>query len=90
MKLNKCMKFLDWSFYFILCAVAIFFIVESNVIQNFLEEISDTYETEIETEEFSMPDFTICDWSFEILDLKNLFVVKYVSCMRSVGYSKQS
>ena len=78
MSLNKCMNILDWSFYFILWAVAVFFIAESDVIQNFLEEISDTYETEIESKEFSLPDFIICDWSFEILELKNLFVVKYV------------
>ena len=59
MKLKELIIFFDWVLYILLCIVAICFIIEQDVIKKFIEKNTDTYETEIEEEEFFVP--RVCD-----------------------------
>ena len=70
MNLIETAAVIDWVFYIILCTLACYFIVESDVIQKYLNKNTDTYETEIDLKEFTSPEFTFCDWSRKILDLE--------------------
>ena len=70
MNLNEKAAIIDWVSYIILCILACYFIVESDVIQKHLNKNTDTYETEIQSKEFTSPEFTFCDWSRKILGLE--------------------
>ena len=74
---NKAVEFVDWFLYIILWMISIYFIVESDVIPKYLNKSTDTYETEIEAKEISIPDFTFCDWSERILGLSNEYDIIY-------------
>ena len=75
--INKAVEFVDWFLYIILWMISIYFIVESDVIPKYLNKSTDTYETEIEAKEISIPDFTFCDWSERILGLSNQYDIIY-------------
>lgn len=77
MKLRDKIYIVNWILYAILIVVAVFVIIESGVIQKFLKKNTDTYETEIETNVFLPPEFTICDWSYRILGLNNQYYIDY-------------
>ena len=70
MNLKEKVTIIDWVLYIILCIVACCFIVVSDVIQKYLNENTDTYETEIQLKEFTPPAFMFCDYSGEILGLE--------------------
>ena len=78
MKLAEVVKFIDWLIYFFLFSIAIYSIIESNVIQDYFNKNSDTYQTEIQAQDVIIPDFTFCDWTYQILDLINQFEVDYI------------
>ena len=70
MNLKEIITIIDWILYIILCILACYFIVQSDVVQKYLNKNTDTYETEIKSKEFTLPDFTFCDYSRRILDLE--------------------
>ena len=78
MKLAKIVKFIDLLIYFFLFVIAIYTIIESDVIKDYFNKNSDTYQTEIQAKEVITPDFTFCDWAYQILDLKDQFEVDYI------------
>ena len=69
MTLKEITAIIDWVSYIILCILACYFIIKSDVIQKYLNKNTDTYETEIQLKEFTSPDFTFCDWSRKIMSL---------------------
>ena len=71
MELSQKVKIIDWIIYLVLWVSAIYSIIQSNVIQNYLNKDSDTYKTEIAAREVILPDFSFCDWSRSILDLQD-------------------
>ena len=77
MELSQKVKIIDWIIYLVLWVIAIYCIIQSNVIQNYFNKDSDTYKTEIETTGTILPDFSFCDWSKRILDLQDSFEIDY-------------
>ena len=76
MKLNEIAKIIDWILYIILCIIAIYFIIKSDVIQKYLNKNTDSYETTIESSQYVAPDFTFCDHSRRMMKLENQYDVK--------------
>ena len=70
MNLKEKVAIIDWILYIILCTLACYFIIKSDVIQKYLNKNTDTYETEIQLEEFTLPEFSFCDLSGKILSLE--------------------
>ena len=76
MKLKELARIIDWILYLLLCIIAIYFIIKSDVIQKYLNKNTDSYETTIESDKYVAPDFTFCDHSRRIMKLENQMDLK--------------
>ena len=74
---TKVIEIIDWVLYIILCIVAIYFIMESSVIQQYVNKNTDTYETIINDDELLLPEFTICDWRNSFLGMEFDYDIQY-------------
>ena len=88
MSINQTLAFVDWLVYISLCAVSIYFIIESNVIQKYMNKNTDTYQTEIETQEVTIPDFVFCEiGSSKYFNIENnpKYDITYIAIDKSNG-----
>ena len=88
MKFELIIKIIDWVIYICLCASAIYCIITSNVIQDYLNEYSDTYQTEVEAND-TFPEVKFCHWSSSqsIFLLRNQYVYEYKGANRITNIS---
>ena len=86
MTLNQLVIFVDWMIYLFLWAMSIYFIIQSDVIQKYLNKNSDTYQTELAATEVMIPDFVFCEIGEKYFRLeKPNYNIKYTLFDRSNG-----
>ena len=78
MKLQHIFKIIDRLVYTALIICAAYCIIASNVIQNFANQTTDTYKSEIVFNDIvALPEFSFCDWSFRISNMDGLYEIEY-------------
>ena len=90
MNLITTVIFVDWMVYMLLLALSIYFIIESDVIQKYLNKNSDTYQTELAATEVMIPDFVFCDVGKKYFRLENPnYDITYTMLDKSNGKSME-